>query len=452
MSATDPRPVVPDRYVIVLKDGVSDVPGLARTLVGAVGGKLHFVYEDALKGFAATLSPAAVSQLQRDPRIAYIDPVVLMMPDQIQPGAPWHLDRIDQHTPSLDGAFNYFQTGAGVHLYIIDSGIRKTHSEFEGRALDGATFIHDGRGTEDCFGHGTAVAGVAGGRTYGVAKQVTLYAVRIDDCVGGTPSDTIVAGINWVAGNRMLPAVANISYGGPASTSVDAAVNGLINSGVTVSVAAGNDNVLACNGSPPRVAAAITVGASDINDSKATFSNFGSCLDLFAPGVDVSTAGIASDVDVVSVPGTSFAAPQVAGVAALILSENGTLSPAYIQSVIKESATKNVLTNIGAGSPNMLLYSIHTFVDISGRSGQLDCGTYTWSPAPLGGTGTFTNPAWYEKRSTVTTWSFVSSNWSYSRSMPLWPYQFLLRLDVSSYGDVVSDSTHLIYSTCGRPH
>jgi subtilisin family serine protease len=317
------------------------------------------VYSHALRGFAVRLPAAAVAVLQRDPRIASIEEDVPVSIDTTQSSATWGIDRIDQHNLPLSGTFTYTETGAGVKAYIIDTGIRFTHTQFGGRAVKGVDEVTSGGSASDCNGHGTHVAGTVGGSTYGVAKSVTLVAVRVLNCNGSGTTAGVIAGVDWVTGNHVAgqPAVANMSLGGGASTALDNAVRNSIADGVSYAIAAGNSGVSACNGSPARVAAAMTIGATDRNDTKPSWSNYGSCVDWFAPGVSITSSWYTSNTATNTISGTSMATPHTAGVAALYLQGHPTASPATVRSALFSAATKNVVVSAGSGSPNALLYS-----------------------------------------------------------------------------------------------
>jgi subtilisin family serine protease len=374
---TDHPRAIPDRYIVVLRKTVTSAQrGAATDLARLNGGKIHFRYSAALEGFAANLPPRAVQRLQNNPNVEYIEADRTVTTVATQSPATWGLDRVDQRSLPLNNSYTYTPTGSGVNAYIIDTGIRRTHNEFGGRALVGFTSINDGRGTDDCNGHGTHVAGTVGGSTYGVAKAVRLYAVRVLDCAGSGTDSGVIAGVDWVSANRVLPAVANMSLGGGASAALDAAVNNSINAGVTYAVAAGNDGANACNYSPARAPAAITVGSTTSSDARSSFSNYGSCLDVFAPGSSITSSWHTSNTATNTISGTSMASPHVAGVAALYLQGNPGAAPATVRDAIVNTSTTGVVTGAGSGSPNRLVYSPLT----SGGGG---------TPPPAGCTETY---------------------------------------------------------------
>jgi subtilisin family serine protease len=276
-----------------------------------------------------------------------------------QPTPPWGLDRIDQRALPMSKTYTYTSAGAGVNAYVIDSGIFAGHVDFGGRVRSGFTTVLDGRGTDDCSGHGTHVAGILGGQTYGVAKSVSLVAVRVLDCNGVTTESQMINGLDWVIADHQagVPAVANISIGGPPSVLIDNAVQALFDDGVSVSIAAGNSGLSACGSSPARVPSALTVAASNPADTRPSFSNWGPCVDLFAPGFSIPSAGIASPTASAIMTGTSMSAPHVAGAAALLLSVQPTLTPAEVSNTLLANTTPGVITSAGSTTPNRLLFT-----------------------------------------------------------------------------------------------
>ena len=314
-------------------------------------------YEAAVRGFVAKADDNALAKLLADPRVAYVEEDGIISIDATQSCATWGLDRVDQRSRPLNGTYVYNRTASNVHAYIIDTGVLTSHSQFSGRIGNGFTAISDGRGVNDCNGHGTHVAGTVGGSTWGVAKGVRIHPVRVLSCTGSGSTSGVIAGVDWVRVNKVRPAVANMSLGGGASSTLDSAINNLINSGVTVVVAAGNDNSNACNYSPARVPAAITVGSTTSTDARSSFSNYGSCLDVFAPGSSIRSAWHTSTTASNTISGTSMAAPHVAGAAALYLSVNTGASPATVRNAIVNNSTTGKVTGAGSGSPNRLLYT-----------------------------------------------------------------------------------------------
>jgi aqualysin 1 len=325
-----------------------------QAILRTAAGRVKHVYAHALNGFAAEMTEAEAIALSEDPRVALVEEDSVMEIVTTQTNATWGLDRIDQRTLPLNGTYVYTRTGSGVNAYIIDTGIRTSHTQFGGRAT--AAFDAFGGNGQDCNGHGTHVAGTVGGSTWGVAKAVRLFAVRVLSCSGSGSTSGVIAGVNWVTANRIRPAVANMSLGGGISSSLDTAVNNSINSGVTYAIAAGNSNTNASNSSPARVSAAITVGSSTRTDARSSFSNFGSIVDIFAPGSSITSAWHTSTTAINTISGTSMAAPHVAGVAARYLQGNTGASPATVRNAIVNAATLGRLSGIPTGTSNRLLF------------------------------------------------------------------------------------------------
>jgi subtilisin family serine protease len=346
------------RYIVVLEDSVKDPRAVAREQSRSNNARLGHVYQHALKGYSATMSDVAAARLASDPRVAYVEADGVAHKVATQANPTWGLDRIDDRS-GLDRSYDYSATGSGVSAYIIDSGIRISHSDFDGRASYGFDSV-DGGDSDDCDGHGTHVAGTVGGETYGVAKDVNLVAVRVLNCSGSGSWSGVIAGIDWVTNNAVKPAVANMSLGGGFSSSVNQAVANSVDAGITYAVAAGNGNQggkaqNACNYSPASTPSALTVGATNSSDTKASWSNYGTCLDLFAPGVSITSTTM--DGETATWSGTSMATPHVAGVAALYLQGDPTASAGAVATAITGSATADVVSSAGSGSPNLLLYS-----------------------------------------------------------------------------------------------
>lgn len=336
-SAAAQPELIPGQYIITFADSVQDVPGLAKRIAAQYGHEPMFVYQSAIKGFAAQLPGQAVEALQRNPQIARVEQDAAIHVSDTLPGtetgADWGLDRLDQRT-GLDNSYTYQSTGAGVSVYIFDTGIRTSHVDFGGRVVGGYSAISDGNGLNDCNGHGTHVAGTAGGTVYGVAKGVQLYSIRVLDCTGNGTSSGLLAGLDWVNKNRVLPAVGNMSLSGANSSTINSAVANTINAGVVMAVAAGNNGADACNYSPGSTAAALTVGATWNGDGMPAYSNFGACVDLFAPGSAIRSDSYKDDTSSVVMGGTSMASPHVAGVAALYLSVYPTATPSQVAAAI----------------------------------------------------------------------------------------------------------------------
>ncbi|MGK2961340.1 MAG: S8 family serine peptidase [Gemmatimonadaceae bacterium] len=347
---------IPDEYIVVFADDVTDVTGRANSLLRANGGgTVKHEYRSAMKGFSARMSSVAAARIAAEHGVASVEQDQVFAATGIQGSAPWGLDRVDQASLPLNGSYSYASTGSGVSAYIIDSGIRRTHSQFGGRVVPAFTSISDGYGADGCHWHGTHVAGTVGGSTYGVAKGVSMYSVRVLDCNGSGTASSIIAGIDWVTANFRSPAVANISITGGYSAAVNTAVQNSVAAGVTYVVAAGNSLSDACGYSPASAAPAITVGATTNADAQSSFSNWGTCLDMYAPGSSVLSAGHTDDYATRTSSGTSMAAPHVAGAAAVYLEVNRSASPATVAQAVIGGATSGTLSQLGSGSPNRLL-------------------------------------------------------------------------------------------------
>jgi len=347
---------VPGQYIIVLQDNVADPATVARDLVNAAGGSLLRVYTSAIKGFAARLSAPAAAALEGNPLVAYVEADQVMRADVTQAmdanGDPWGLDRIDQNALPLSRTYTYTGTGAGVHAYIIDTGIWTLHPEFGGRANNVFDAYH--ATGEDCNGHGTHVAGTIGAASYGVAKAVSLHGVRVLSCAGIGLNSDVIAGVDWVSANHVNPAVANMSLGGGKSPALDQAVTNLWNSGVFLAVAAGNDNVDACTESPSGAPSVFTVAASEKTDAKASYSNWGTCVEAYAPGSAIKSTYLVGTT--MSLSGTSMATPHVVGVSALYKATFGDQPSATVANWIITNSTAGVITGNVSGTPNRLLF------------------------------------------------------------------------------------------------
>ncbi|MGW7362394.1 S8 family peptidase [Streptomyces sp. NPDC054841] len=346
---------VQDSWIVVLKDG--------STRAAELGVTPKHTYRSVLEGFSASMSKAKAARLAADPRVDYVEQNATVRLNDTQSNATWGLDRVDQRNLPLSTTYTYNTTASNVNAYIIDTGIRTSHSEFGVRASIGTDTVGDGQNGQDCQGHGTHVAGTVGGKTYGVAKSVKLVAVRVLDCEGSGTTEGVIAGVDWVTAHAVKPAVANMSLGGGASAALDNAVKKSIASGVSYSIAAGNGILIgipvnACNYSPARVPEAITVGATDNTDRRASFSNYGTCLDLFAPGVNITSAWKDNDAATNTISGTSMATPHTAGVAALYLANHPTATPAQVRDALVNNATSGKVVDARTGSPNKLLHSL----------------------------------------------------------------------------------------------
>jgi subtilisin family serine protease len=354
---------VPGSYLVVLHDAPvgarvtgAAVRSRAEGLARGYGATVQRTWATALSGFEATMTPAAAARLAASPQVRYVEQNHELSVADTQPSPPsWGLDRIDQANRPVDNSYTYPSlAGGAVRAYILDTGILLSHTDLAGRASSGFDAV-DGGSADDCNGHGTHVAGTVGGTRYGVAKRVSLVAVRVLGCTGRGTTAGVIAGIDWVTANAVKPAVANMSLGGGVSPTLDSAVNRSIASGVSYVLAAGNSNANACSTSPARVPAAVTVGATTSTDARASYSNLGTCLDLFAPGSAITSAWSTGSTATRAISGTSMASPHVAGAAALVLAANPTFTPAQVSTALVGTATPGVVTGAGAGSPNLLL-------------------------------------------------------------------------------------------------
>ena len=343
-------------FIVVFKDNVSRTA--SNKIIADSGGDLIRTFARVFNGSVVFGTFAKMKALAKNPNVLLVEENLEVTATAIQNSAPWGLDRIDQQALPLSTTYDDgdFQ-GANTKSYVVDSGIDPSNTDFEGRVTSGYDAVLDGLGSGDCNGHGTHVAGTIGSKTFGVAKKTSLIPVRVLDCAGSGYNSSVIAGLNWIAGNYVPgeAAVVNMSLGGPSSSALDEAVENLISRGITVVVAAGNDNVDACNHSPARTPAAITVGATNTDDSRASYSNYGSCLDIFAPGTSIPSTWLGVNYYAI-LSGTSMAAPHVAGVIVRFLSQYPGLSPAQVTNSIKTSSTKNLVTSAGTGSPNRLVY------------------------------------------------------------------------------------------------
>jgi PKD repeat protein len=349
---------IPGRYIVQFRKSASTSLKDAMSVQQSYGGNVEHVYTAAINGAVMQLSDNAVAALRADPRVLSIEQDQTFGISTVQSNPPsWGLDRIDQRTALLDKAYNYNVSGSGVTAYIIDTGINFAQADFNGRAVTGYDAITAGGTAADCNGHGTHTAGTVGSTTYGVAKSVRLVAVRVMDCVGNGSTSSVIAGVDWVTQHVSRPAVANMSLGGGFSSALNTAVENSIAAGITYAISAGNSTADACNQSPASAPHAITVGATTSADAFASFSNYGSCVKISAPGYNITSLWIGASGTTNTISGTSMAAPHVAGVAALYLSANPSATPAQVLSALTSNATANVITALPAGTPNLLLYS-----------------------------------------------------------------------------------------------
>ncbi len=360
--AAAPGRAIAGSYIVVFKDSASlrtrDTVGkAARDLSKRHRATLGHTYSASVRGFAAAMSEAEARELSTDPRVAFVQENGKVHASATQNNATWGIDRIDQRALPLSTTYTYATTASNVSAYVIDTGVRTSHSQFGGRAKSGYDFVDNDANADDGNGHGTHVAGTIGGSTYGVAKGVTIYGVRVLDDEGSGTDAGVIAGIDWVTANAKKPAVANMSLGGDASTALDNAVKKSIAAGITYGVAAGNDSVDACGDSPGRVPEAITVGSTTSTDARSSFSNYGTCLDIFAPGSSITSSWNTSNSATSTISGTSMATPHVVGAAALYLASNPSATPAQVRDALVTGATTGAVTSPGSGSPNRLLYT-----------------------------------------------------------------------------------------------
>lgn len=360
LGSSQAKGIIKNQYIVILNKDAGPSNDFAKNIAKQHGGKVLQTYDTVLKGFAVYLPEAAgtafVEAMKKNPNVLSVENDTIMKIDATTQSNPdWGLDRIDQKALPLNSAYSYLQTGSGTTAYIVDTGILSTHQQFSGRVLSGYTAISDGNGTTDCNGHGTHVAGTVGGSTYGVAKNVSLVPIRILGCDGSGASSNVIAGLDWVLKNGKKPAVVNMSLGGDANTSLDSAVENLFNNGYVMVVAAGNSNTDACSSSPARVSKAITVAATDSTDTRASYSNYGSCVDIFAPGSQINSSWIGNNTATKILNGTSMATPHVAGVVAEMLQSTPNATPQTISTNLVNQASSNVVKN-PSGSPNRLLY------------------------------------------------------------------------------------------------
>ncbi|MGW0842987.1 S8 family peptidase [Streptomyces sp. NPDC002787] len=356
--AADSPTAVKDSYIVTLKKGagLKAASSAGKDLVEEYGGTVKRTYKSALNGYSAELSATEAKRLAADPAVASVEQNQVFTVDATQSNAPWGLDRSDQASLPLSGTYTYPDSaGSGVTAYVIDTGVRISHAQFGGRAFNGYDAVSNDNVAQDGNGHGTHVASTIAGSTYGIAKQAKIVAVRVLNNSGSGTTAGVVAGIDWVTANHSGPSVANMSLGGGASTAIDTAVRNSISSGVTYAVAAGNSSANASSYSPARVTEAITVGATTNTDARASYSNYGSVLDIFAPGSSITAGWHTSDTATNTISGTSMATPHVAGAAAVYLAGHTSATPAQVASALTAGAVTGKVTSPGTGSPNRLL-------------------------------------------------------------------------------------------------
>ena len=407
-------------YIIVLKSA-NDIDGKEKQ-IAQMGGRTEKRFTNAINGLSVKIKHKDADQLRSEPNVLSVelDQPMFALDTQTSPPS-WGLDRIDQRALPLSSSFTASAYGAGVEVYIVDTGVFASHTDFSGRLRSGFSAINDGRGSNDCNGHGTHVAGTAAGTSYGVAKAASIIPVRVLDCAGSGTNTGVIAGLDWIIANHTagVPAVANMSLGGGASFALDTAVQNAINDGVVMAVAAGNSNSNACNSSPARAANAITVGATgaynagETTDHRSGYSNFGSCLDIFAPGTSITSAWINSSTAINTISGTSMASPHVAGVAAVLMGLNPTSNPSDITAMLLTNATQNVVLSAGTGSPNLLLY-----LDPSLGAGVVQPPAATAPSAPIIGTAVA-----LARKSATVSWTAPNNGGSAITSYSVYAYR-----------------------------
>lgn len=407
-------------YIIVLKSA-NDIEGKEKQ-IAQMGGRTEKRFTNAINGLTVKIKHKDADLLRTEPNVLSVEldqPMFAL--DTQTPTPSWGLDRIDQRALPLNNSFTASAYGAGVDVYIVDTGVSTTHTDFSGRLRSGFSAISDRRGTNDCNGHGTHVAGTAAGTTYGVAKAASIIPVRVLDCAGSGYNSGVIAGLDWMIAHHTAgaAAVANMSLGGGISFALDAAVQNAINDGVVMAVAAGNSNIDACDSSPARAANAITVGATgaynagETTDHRSGYSNFGSCLDIFAPGTSITSAWINSSTAINTISGTSMASPHVAGVAAVLMGLNPTSNPSDITAMLLTNATQNVVLSAGTGSPNLLLY-----LDPSLGAGVVQPPAATAPSAPIIGTAVA-----LARKSATVSWTAPNNGGSAITSYSVYAYR-----------------------------